>query len=127
MSACSFANISSLLERKNLIPESQSLPGNNFIPAWKEGKPAAFVVNVTTSPKSNSHTNAATKAGYALDAADEEKNCLYDNNFAKIGITFVPLAIVVLGGISATFKKTLKRSLRAQGFSVAFVNSYDPC
>ena len=45
-----------------------------------------------------------------------------------MGITFVPVAIDVLGGISATFKKTLKwlavlgdnRSLQAQGLSVVF-------
>ena len=65
---------------------------------------------------------------YALDAADERKYCLHENNCAKMEITFVPLAIEVLGGISANFKKILKRlavlsdnrSFQAQGLSVAF-------
>ena len=78
---------------------------NNLIivPTWKAGKPAEFAVTVTSSLQSNSLTNAATKAGYALDSADERKFCLHDDNCAKMGITFVPLAIEVLGGISATF------------------------
>ena len=78
--------------------------------------------------QSNSLFNAATKAGYALDAADERKYCLHDDNCIKVGITFVPLANEVLGRISATFKKILKRlallsdngSFQAQGSSVAF-------
>ena len=128
VSACSSANLSPVVEKKNLIPESQSRPGDIFVPTWKAGKPAAFDVTVTSSLQSNSLTNADTKAGYALDAADERKYCLHDDNCAKMGITFVPLATEVLGGISATFKKTLKRlavlsdnrSFQAQGLSVAF-------
>ena len=72
VSACSSANLSPVVE-KNLIPESQSRPGDIFVPTWKAGKPAAFDVTVTSSLQSNSLTNAATKAGYALDAADERK------------------------------------------------------
>ena len=116
------------MEKKNLIPESQSRPGDIFVPTLKAGKLAAFDVTVTSSLQSNSLTNAAKKAGYALDAAGERQYCLHDNNCAKMGIAFVPHAIEVLGGISATFKKTLKRlavlsdnrSFQAQGFSVAF-------
>ena len=111
------------MEKKNLIPDRQSRPGDIFVPTWKAGKPAAFDVNVTSSLQSNSLTNAATKAGYALHAADERKFCLHGDNCAKMGITIVPLAIEVLGGISATCKKTLKRlavlsdncSFQAQG------------
>ena len=73
VSACSSANLSPVVEKKNLIPESQSRPGDIFDPTWKAGKPAAFDVTVTSSLQSNSLTNAATKAGYALDAADERK------------------------------------------------------
>ena len=130
VSACSSANLSLVVEERNLIPESQSRPGDIFIPTWKAGKPAAFDVTVSSSLQSNSLTNAATKAGYALDAADERKYCFHDDNCAKMGITFVPFAIEVLGGISATFKKTINRlavlsdnrSFQAQGLSVAFCN-----
>ena len=114
------------MEKKNLIPESQPRPGDIFVPTWKAEKPAAFDVTVTSSLQSNSLTKAATMAGYALDAADERNYCLHDDNCAKMGITFVPLAIEVLGGISVT-KKTLKRlavsdnrSFQAQGLFVVF-------
>ena len=130
MPACSSANLSPVVEKNKLIPESQSRPGDSFVPTWKAGKPVAFDVTVTSSLQYNSLTNAATKAGYALDSADERKYCLYDDNCAKMRITFVPLAIEILGGISANFKKTLKRlavlsdncSFQAQGLSVAFCN-----
>ena len=119
VSAGSSANLSLIVEKKKLIPESQSRPGDIFVPNEKAGKPATFDVTVT---------NAATKAEYALDGAEEIKYCLHDDFCAKIGITFVPFAIEVLGGILATFKKTLKllavlsdnRSFQAQGLSVAF-------
>ena len=128
VSACLFANLSPEVEKKNLIPGSRSRPGDIFVPTWKAGKPARFDVTVTSTLQSNSLTNAATKTGYALDAADEREYCLHKDNCTKMGITFVPLAIEVLGGRSATFKKTLKRlavlsdnrSFQAQGLSKGF-------
>ena len=91
-------------------------------------KPAAIDVTVTSLQQSNSLTNAATEGRCALDEADERKYCLHDDNCTRKGITFVTLAIEALGGISATFKRTLKRlavlsdnrSFPAQGLSVAF-------
>ena len=91
MYSCSFANLSPVVE-KNLIPENRSRPCDIFVPIWKAGKPAAIDSTVTSSLQCNSLTNAATKAGYALDAADERKFCLQDDNCAKMGITFVLLA-----------------------------------
>ena len=104
VSACSSASLSPVVEKENLIPENQTRSGDIFVPTWKAGKPAAFDVTVTSSLQSNSLTNAATKAGYALDASDERKYCIHDNNCAKMGITFVPLAIEVLGGIMVPSK-----------------------
>ena len=128
MIACLSANLSPVEEKKNLIPESQSRPGDIFIPIWKAGKAAAFGVTVTSLLQTIFLTNAATKARYVLDAADEQMYCLHDNNCSKMGTKFVPLAIEVLGRISAFFKKTLKRlavlsdnrSFQALALSVAF-------
>ena len=55
VSACSSANLSPVVEKKNLIPESQSRTGDIFVPTWKAGKPAAFDITVTSSLQSNSH------------------------------------------------------------------------
>ena len=38
VSACSSANLSSVVEKKKLIPESQSHPGDIFVPTWKARK-----------------------------------------------------------------------------------------
>ena len=109
VSVCSSAYLSSVFEKNNLIPKNQARTGDIFVPTWKEGKPAAFDVTLTSSLQSNSLTIAATKAAYALDVADGRQFCLHDDNCSKMGITFVPLAIEILGGKSATFKRTLKR------------------
>ena len=93
VSACSSAYLSPVLEKKNLIPESQSRSGDIFVPTWKAGKPAAFDITVTSSLQSNYLTNAATKAGYALDAADERKCCLHDDNCEKWVSHLFPLQL----------------------------------
>ena len=54
VSACSSANLSPVVEKKNLTPESQSRPGDIFVPTWKAWKPAAFDVTVTSSMQSKS-------------------------------------------------------------------------
>ena len=128
VSASSSANPSQEEKKINLIPESQSRPGDIFVPTWKPRKLAALEVTVTPSLQSTSLTNAATKAGFAHDAANEQMYCFHDNNCAKLEVTFVPLAIKVLGGIYAAFLKSLKRlavlsdnhSFQTQELSVAF-------
>ena len=52
------------------------------------------------------------QARYALDAANERTYFLRDDKCSQMGIAFVPLAIEVLGGISAFFKK---KNLQAVG------------
>ena len=125
LSACSSANLSPVVE-KNFIPERQSRPRDSVVPTWKAGKRAAFVA-FTSSLHSNSLLNAAAKEGYALDVADERNYCLHVDNCAKMGITFVPLAVEVLGGISEALKQLKRlavlsdnRSFTAHGLSVAF-------
>ena len=115
--ACSSANLSPEVEKKNLIPENQSRPGIRI----------SFDESVTSLLQFIYLTNVDTKLGYALDAADERKYCFHDDNCTTTGITFVILAINVLSGISPTFNKTLKklvvlsdnRSFQAQGLHVA--------
>ena len=113
--------------KKNFIPERQSRPRDSVFPTWKARKCAAFDVAFTSSMHSNSLLNAAAKEGYALDVADERNYCLHVNNCAKMGITFVPLAVEVLGGISEALKQLKRlavlsdnRSFTAHGLSVAF-------
>ena len=104
VSACSSPNLSPVV-RKNLIPESQSRPGDIFVPTWEAGIPAAFDVTGTSTLQSNSLTNAATKAGYSLDAADERKYCLHDDNCAKMGSHLFPLQLKSLAGYRQPSRK----------------------
>ena len=57
VSACSSANLSPVVEKKNLIPESQSRPGDIFVPTWKAGKPAAFDVTLSRNSGFQKNTN----------------------------------------------------------------------
>ena len=105
VSACSSAKLSPVVEKKILSPESQSRPGDIFVPTLKAGKPAAFDVTVTSSLQSNSLTNAVKKAGYALDAADERQYCLHDNNCAKWESHLFPLQLKSLAGYRQPSRK----------------------
>ena len=96
MCSCSSANLSPVVGKKNLIPESQSGPGDIFVPTGKAAKPAAFDVTVSSSLQSNSLTNAAKKAGYALAAADERKFCFHNDNCAKWESHFFRLQLKTL-------------------------------
>ena len=49
------------------------------------------------------------KFAHALEAADAGKCETHVNNCSERGILLVSLAIVMIGGSSQTFKKTLKR------------------
>ena len=47
-SACSAANLSPAIEKRNLIAGNNSCPADTFLPSWKSGHPAALDVTVTS-------------------------------------------------------------------------------
>ena len=94
-SACSKANLSPVIEKRNLIAENNSRPEDVYLPSWKSGQSAALDITVTSSLQPNIISLAAEKSGYAIEAAEDRKYALYGNSFAQQGILFVPLAIEV--------------------------------
>ena len=127
-SACSAANLSPVIEKRNLIAENNSRPGDVYLPCWKSGQSAALDITVTSSLQPNIISHAAEKSGYAIEAAEDRKYAQYENSCAQQGIMFVPLAIEVLGGLSRTLKKALlrmslladSRNYQSVGQSIAF-------
>ena len=105
VSPCSSALLSPVVEKRTSFPKINHCFSYVLVPAWEAAKPAAFDVTVTWSLQSNSLTNAATKNGHALDAADERKYCLHNDICAKMGFSFVPLAIEVLVKTQSIVKK----------------------
>ena len=49
-SACSAANLSPVIEKRNLIAGNSSRPGDIFLPSWKLGRPAALDVTSPLQP-----------------------------------------------------------------------------
>ena len=47
-SACSPANLSPVIEKRNVIAGNSSRPGDIFLPSWKSSRPAALEVTVTS-------------------------------------------------------------------------------
>ena len=127
-SACSAANLSPVTEKRNLIVENNSRPGDVYLLSWKSGQSAALDITVTSSLQPNIITYAAEKSGYAIEAAEDRKYAQYENSCAQQGILFVPLAIEVLGCLSRTLKKALlrmslladSRNYQSVGQSIAF-------
>ena len=110
-SACSAANLSPVIEKRNLIAENSSRPGEIYLPSWKSGQSAALDITVTSFLQPNIISHAAEKSGYAIGAAEDQKYTQYENSCTQHGILFVPLAFEVLGGLSRTLKKALLRML----------------
>ena len=126
-SACLVANLSPVIEKRNLIAENNSRPGDVSLPCWKSGQSAALDITVTSSLQPNIISHAAEKSGYPIEAAEDRKYTEYENSCAQQGILFVPLAIEVLGGLSRTLKKALlrmsladSRNYQSVGQSIAF-------
>ena len=99
-SASSAANLCPVLEKRNLIAENNSRPGDVYLPSWKSGQSAALDITVTSSLQLNIISHPAQKSGYAIEAAEVRKYAQYENSCAQQRILFVPLAIEVLGGRS---------------------------
>ena len=123
-SAGSAANLSPVIEKRNLIAENSS-SGDIFLPS---GRPAVLDVTVTSPLQPNNTTHAAEKFSYAIEAAEEQKYAQHENSCSGQGILFVPLAVESLGVLSVTLKKTLKRialiadsrNYQSQGQAIAF-------
>ena len=75
--ACSAANLSPVIEKRNVNAVNNSRPGDVYPPSWKWGRSAALDVTVTSSLQQNIISHAAEKSGYAIEVAEDRKYALY--------------------------------------------------
>ena len=61
--ACTAANLSPVIEKRNLIAENISRLGDIYMLSWKSGQSAALDITVTSSLKRNIISHAAEKTG----------------------------------------------------------------
>ena len=108
-SACRAANLSPVCEQKNLIPETNSRPGDVYLLCWSAGQLTALDITVTSPLQLSFISNAARKSGIALRAAEDRKLEQYSQQCANIGVQIIPIAFESFGGLPELVRKTLKR------------------
>ena len=97
VSACKAANLSPVCEQKNLIPETNSQPGDVYLPCWSAGQPAALIITITSPLQPSIISNAVRKSGFALRAAEDRRLEQYSQKCANIGFQFIPTAFESFG------------------------------
>ena len=85
------------VKEARLVANSQTRPGDIFLPNWR-GRQTAFDVAVTSPLGQSILPRSATKAGAALDAMKTSKLNKHFRACQSNGVFFVPLVVETLGG-----------------------------
>ena len=100
--ACRSANLSPVLEAKDLSESSRRRPGDIFIPNWAHSSPASLDVILTCPLKSTSITRAAEILGYSCKLAEELKSAASAEHCEHSGVEFIPPAFKTSGGLGSS-------------------------
>ena len=92
------AGLSPVLEQRNLIEDSNTRPGDVFLPSWQR-QPTAFDIVVTHPTCKSNLIEAARRSGAAMDKAKAEKFRKHGERCRRINIRFVPVAYETFGGL----------------------------
>ena len=82
-------------------------PADVYLPCWKRGRPAALDITVISTIQKATIQSAAENQGHALLVAEERKFAAHGATCQVAGISFLPLAIETLGGLSDTTVDTI--------------------
>ena len=107
--ACSAANLSPVCQQKNLIPETNSRPGDVYLPCRSAGQPAALDITITSPLQPTVISNWARKTDFAPRAGEDRKLEQYSQQCANIVVQFILMAFESFGGPSKLVRKKLKR------------------
>ena len=124
----SAAQTAALAPRKDvpsLIPGTQNRPADVFLPCWKGGRPAALDITVISTMQQLTIRSAAEIQGHALLVEEERKFAAHGAECQAAGISFTPLAIETLGGLSDTTADTISNigRLIGQRFGISPIES----
>ena len=92
-------------EVPSLIPNSHSWPADIFLPSWKRGQPAALDVAVIMQQAMVN--GAGFTQGHTLLFGEARKTSADEALCAATRVTFVPIVMETLGGMSALTVDTL--------------------
>ena len=94
-------------EVPSLVLGTQSRPAGIYLPCWKWGRPAALYITVISTLQQSTVRGAAENKGHSLLIAEERKFAAHGSACQAISISFIPLAIETLGGLSDTASNTI--------------------
>ena len=107
-SAAQSAALSPARETNGLIPESMSRPADIFLPTWHGGRPAAVDVHVISPLQQSIVLESAFTPGHALHVGTQRKLAAHLQPCRSVGVTFIPLVVESLGGLSEDLIKTAR-------------------
>ena len=114
-SAAQSAALAPRREVLSLVPRTQSRPAVIYLPCWKRGRSAALDVTVISTLQKSTLRGAAENKGHALLVAEERTYSSHGAACQAVGITFIPLAIESLGGVSDMAAETISSLGRLLG------------
>ena len=100
-------------EGRFLLPGTDRRPADVFIPNWSAGLDAALDITVINPLQQATVDGAATTPGFSLDFAFDRKMRGADEECARQGVAFTPLAFESLGGWHRVAVREVKRLAQA--------------
>ena len=114
-SAAQSSSLAACREVPSLIPGSQHCHADVYLPCWKGGRPAALDITVISTMQQSTMQSAANNQGHALLLEENRKLTTHAPACQTTGISFIPLAIESLGGLSDATNKTISSICRLIG------------
>ena len=114
-SAAQSAALAPRREVPSLISSSRSQPADIFLPSWVRGQPAALDVTIISTIQPATINGAASTQGHALLVGDARKLSTHEAACTAVGVSFVPIAMESLSGMSALAVNTLAGISRLLG------------
>ena len=124
-SAAQSAALAPRREVPSLIPGTQSRPAVIYLPCWKRGRLAALDITIISTLQQSTVRGTAENQDHALLVAEERKFASHGAACQAVGISFIPLAIESLGGVSDMSADTISSlgCLLGQRLGISLVES----
>ena len=103
------ARLSPAKEPSGLLPGTDERPADVLLPHWTEGRDTALDITVINPLQSELVSKVAKEGDAAVQHAYNRKMTHYYDRCATEGITFIPLAVDVMGGWHKVALATLTR------------------
>ena len=91
----------------SLVHSSRSRPVDIFLPSWVREQPAALNVTIISTMQPATINSTASTQGHALLVGEVRKLSTHEAACTAVGVSFVPIVMESLGGMSTLAVNTL--------------------